>query len=111
MLPTCNPFPANTVPESSQLSACKPVSAMAAQWELLDSTFLATVLDALQRLAVAGVEGFENLSAYEVCDGDANASNAHCALQFVTLPVQFDPTNVKQQILWQLGNALCANNA
>jgi len=84
---------------------------MAAQWELLDPTFLATVLDALQRLARAGVTGFQPLANLTLCDAEANASNAHCALQFVTLPVQFDPVNVKQQILWALGAALCTNNA
>jgi hypothetical protein len=111
MLPDCNPWPDNTVPASSQQSACAEIGAMAAQWELLDSTFLATVLDSLLRLAQAGVTGFQPLTNLTLCDAEANASNAHCALQFVTLPIQFDPTNAKQQILWLLGNAMCENDA
>lgn len=111
MLPTCNPWTSNTVKASSQQSACADIGAMAAQWELLDPTFLATVLDALQRLAQAGVTGFQPLANMNLCDANANASNAHCALQFVTLPVQFDPVNVKQQILWMLANPLCENDA
>lgn len=110
-LPVCNPWTSNTVRSSDQVAACKESSSAAAQWELLDPNFMLFVLDALQRLAVAGVEGFQNLSQYLVCDGEANASNLHCAGQFLTPPVQYNSAEIKQIIAWQLANALCANNA
>lgn len=75
---------------------------------MLDMQFLLAVLDGFQRLAVAGVEGFQPLSAYTVCDGEANARNASCAIGNITPPFQANSAELKQIILWQLGNGLCA---
>jgi hypothetical protein len=110
-LPTCDPWPANTVNSTDQQAACTQNSAMAAQWQLLGPNFKLFVLDALQRLARAGVEGFQQLSQFQVCDGEANARNLHCAGQFVTPPFQYEEAQIDQIIAWQLANALCANNA
>lgn len=108
---TCNAFADNTVRQSDQISACLPKSALAATRELPEETFLLTVLDALQRLAVGGVEGFVNLNTYDMCEAETNANNASCALLPLSAPVQTDATEIKQQILWMLGNALCTNGA
>lgn len=110
-LPTCNPWTSNTARFSNQQVACRETSARAANFELLGPNFLLGVIDALQRLGVGGVEGFQLLDAYNPCDGEANASNAQCALRNLTPPFQYNEAEAKQIILWQLGNALCANNA
>lgn len=110
-LPTCNPWPANTVRFSDQLAACLGRSSGAGPNELPEETFLAVVLDSLQRLAARGVTGFQNLTQYQPCEGEANAHQAFAQFNFVSLPIQASATQLKQQILWQLGNALCGNSA
>lgn len=110
-LPSCNPWVSNTVRDSDQLAACREATPRAGQFELEDLTFLALVLDALQRLAVAGVEGFTNITQSNQCDVDENAHNAYCAVNAVSLPIQFNSAEIKALIEWQLGNALCNNNA
>jgi len=110
-LPNCNPWISNTVRFSDQQAACKERSAQASANELPDVTFLLTVLDALQRLAVDGVAGFELLDAYNQCDGEANSHNAYAQLITLSAPVQSNKAELKQMILWQLANPLCANNA
>lgn len=109
--PSCNPWPDNTVRFSDQQTACREPSTGVGLYELLDATFLATVIDALQRLAVAGVTGAQPLTDYNVCDGETNAKNAYCSLNDTTLPIQTNTAEQKQVVLWQLGNLLCANNA
>lgn len=110
-LPTCNPWPANTVRFSDQISACLAKSAGAGPNELPEEVFLAVVLDSLQRLAVDGVAGFQNLNQYVVCEGEANAHQAFAQFNFVSLPIQASASQLKQQILWMLANPLCANSA
>ena len=78
---------------------------------MLDMQFFAAVIDVLQRLAVDGVAGFQLLSAYNSCDGEQNSKNAFCSIGNITLPWQFNKAELKQMILWQLANPLCANNA
>jgi hypothetical protein len=109
--PTCNPWISNTVRFSDQQAACLERSGRAMEYELLDPNFLLAVLDSLQRLAAKGTEGFRQLSDYTACDGEANAHNAQCAIQPLSPPMQFNDTEIKQIILWQLGNALCTLNA
>jgi hypothetical protein len=82
-------------------------SAQAADRALLPTTFLLALVDSLQRLAVAGVGGFKQLSLYDPCDGLENARNAQCALRDLTPPFQFNDEELQQIILWQLGNGLC----
>lgn len=108
---SCNAFANNTVRQTDQISACLPKSALAATRELPEELFLYAVLDALQRLAVSDVTGFVNLSTYDMCDAEKNAANAYCALRELSAPIQAEATEIKQQILWLLGNALCTNNA
>jgi len=110
-LPTCNPWASNTIRSSDQLAACRESTPRAGFYELEDLTFLALVLDALQRLAVAGVTGFSNLTNSTQCDVDENAHNAYCAANPISLPIQFNSAEIKALIEWQLGNALCANAA
>ncbi len=110
-LPNCNPWASNTVRDSDQQVACTERSGRADQYELEEATFFATVIDSLQRLAKASVSGWQPLSAYNACDGESNAHNAYCVLNPVSLPMQTITTEQKQIILWQLANALCANNA
>lgn len=102
---------ANTVRNTAQTSACLDKSALAATFELPLETFLAVVLDALQRLAVDGVAGFQPLANYDMCDGENNANKANCKFMPLSLPIEADPTEMKQQILWLLGAALCTNGA
>lgn len=108
---SCNAWDGNTVRVTDQISACLPKSALGAMRELSEETFLYAVLDALQRLAVAGVEGFVNLNTYDMCDAEINAKNASCALTTLSAPVQAEATEIKQQILWLLGNPLCTLDA
>lgn len=110
-LPTCNPWTSNTVRQSQQVAACNERSARAAGQELEDVTFLLTVLDSLQRLAVKGATGFQNLSAYIRCDGEANAHNAYVQLNELSAPIQANSTELKQLILWQLANPMCSLGA
>ena len=110
-LPTCNPWTSNTVRDSQQIAACKEKSARAGGQELQDVTFLLTVLDSLQRLAVIGAEGFQNLSGYNQCDGEANAHNAYVQLNELSPPIQANSAELKQLILWQLANPMCLLNA
>lgn len=110
-LPTCDPWPANTLRQSDQVAACRGNSGQADAYELPDETFLYLVIDSLQRLAVDGVAGFANLSQYLACEGETNARLAYARLVQTTLPVQASKSEAKQIILWQLGAALCANNA
>lgn len=107
-LPDCNPWPDNTVLTTDQVAACKETSSRAADHEMLEMQFLLAVIDALQRLAVADVDGFQPLSAYLVCEGEENARNAVCAMGNITPPFQANSAELKQIILWQLGNGLCA---
>lgn len=107
MLPSCNPWGANTARFSDQLAACKENSAQAENYALLPERFLLLVIDSLERLAQAGVAGFQPLTAYEACDGVANAKNAQCAFQNLTPPFQFNSDEMQQIVEWQLGNALC----
>jgi len=109
--PTCNPWIANTIRQSDQLSARRQNSAKASTYELPDETFLAAVIDALQRLAVKGVTGFQNITTYNNCDGERTAHDANVQFMQVSLPIQTATTQQKQQILWQLASALCANAA
>lgn len=110
-LPTCDPWVNNTLRQSDQIAACRGNSGQADAYELPDETFLYTVIDALQRLAVDGVAGFSNLSQYIACEGETNARLAYARLVQTTLPIQASKSEAKQIILWQLGAALCANNA
>lgn len=110
-LPTCNPWTSNTVRFSDQQAACRERSGRADQYEMLNPNFMLAVLDAFQRLAVAGVTGFQPLANYLACEGEANAHNAQCAIQPISPPMQYTEAEIKQIILWQAGNALCANNA
>lgn len=75
---------------------------------MLDTQFLLAIIDANERLAQAGVEGFQPLSAYLSCDGEENARNAVCAIGNITPPIQANTAELKQIVLWQLGNPLCA---
>lgn len=109
---TCsNAWDDNTIRATAQLSACEQKSALAAMRELQEVTFLYAVLDALQRLAVNGAEGFVNLNTYDMCEAEQNARNASCALTTLSAPVQADATEIKQQILWMLANPLCTLGA
>jgi hypothetical protein len=110
-LPTCNPWTNNTIRDSDQVAACKERSALAGSQELQDVTFLLTVLDSLQRLAVVSAEGFENLSAYEMCDAEVNAHEAYVKINTLSPPIQANSAELKQMILWQLANPLCLLNA
>ena len=110
-LPNCNPWLANTIRQSDQLSAFRQNSALASTYELPDETFFAMVIDALQRLAVAGVTGFENIEGYSNCDGERTAHDANVQFMQTGLPIQTATTQQKQQITWLLANALCANAA
>lgn len=107
-LPTCNPWGDNTVRFSQQQAACRESSARAEQFKLLLPQFLLAVIDANERLAQAGVDGFQPLSEYLACDGEANAKNAQCAVRDITPPFQANDNELMQIILWQLGNGLCA---
>ncbi len=110
-LPSCNPWSSNTVRFTDQQAACLENSGRAAEYQLLGPNFHLAVLDALQRLAAAGVAGFSQLSLYTACDGEANAHNAQCAIDPISPPMQYNDAEIEQIILWQLGNALCVNGA
>lgn len=110
-LPTCDPWITNTLRQSDQVAACRGNSGQADAYELPDEIFLYLVIDSLQRLAVDGVAGFSNLSQYLSCEGETNARLAYARLVQTTLPIQASKSESKQIILWQLGAALCANNA
>jgi len=110
-LPTCNPWTSNTIRDTDQVAACKERSARASFQELPDVTFLLAVLDSLQRLAVAGAECFENLDAFEMCDSEANAHDAYVRIHEISPPIQANAAELKQLILWQLANPLCALGA
>lgn len=101
----------NKVKNTAQTSACLDKSALAATWELPEEVFLAVVLDALNRLAVDGVAGFQLLSNYLMCDAENNANKAYCKFMNFTLPIQTEAAEMKQQILWLLGATLCTNAA
>ena len=101
----------NTIRNTAQTSACLDKSALSATHELPEEIFLAVVLDALNRLAVDGVAGFQPLANYEMCDAETNANKAQCKFMPVSLPIETDATEQKQQILWLLGAALCTNGA
>lgn len=108
----CNPWVNHKlVSDAAHVAACKQESARAAQFQLDPITFMAVVLSALERLAVDGVTGFQLLSAYSNCDGEQNASNAYVCNTALSLPFATDPVMLQQIILWQLGNALCENDA
>lgn len=105
-LPATNPWPANTVRFSDQQAACRETSSRALDYELEDMTFLLTVIDALQRRAVGGTGTFQPLANYNACDGEANAHNAYCSLNFLSAPFQADKAELKQIILWQVANGI-----
>ncbi len=107
----CDSWPTNTIRDSAQIVACRETTPRAGFYALEQATFNALVLDALQRLAVAGVEGFTNLSNGTKCDIDENAHNAYCAVNATSLPIQTNTDEQQAFILWALNNALCANNA
>lgn len=106
--PTCDPWPDNTILTTGQVAACKERSARAADHEMLDTQFLLALVDGFQRLAAAGVEGFEDLADFHICDAEENARNAVCVMGNITPPIQANTAELKQIVLWQLGNALCA---
>jgi len=106
-LPSCNPWTSNTILTTDQVAACKENSARAADFELLDITFLLAVIDALERKAQGAAGTFLPLSSYTACDGEENARNADCALGDISPPFQANGAELKQIILWQLGNGLC----
>jgi hypothetical protein len=110
-LPTCNPWNANTVRHSAALAATKGNTAAAGEFQLPYVTFLAVVQDCLQRLAVKGVTGFQNLSALQPCEAGENTRWAYRELQESSLPIQANDAEIQSTILWQLANALCANQA
>lgn len=105
--PTCNPWTANTIRFSAQQAACRESSSRALDFEMLDMQFLLAVIDALERKAQGAGGTFLPLSDYTACDGEANAKNAACAMGNTTPPFQADKAELKQIILWQLGNGLC----
>lgn len=107
----CNSWPASTIRDSAQIVACRENTPRAGFYALEQATFNALVLDALQRLAVAGVEGFTNLANGNQCDIDENAHNAYCVVNPVSLPIQTNTDEQQAFILWALNAALCANNA
>lgn len=74
---------------------------------MLDMQFLLAVIDALERKAQGATGTFRALTDYTMCDGEANARNAACAIGNITPPFQADKAELKQIILWQLGNGLC----
>jgi hypothetical protein len=106
-LPSCNPWASNTVRFSDQIAACRETSSRALETELHEVTFLLTVIDALERRAKGATGTFQPLTAYNQCDGEANAKNAFCSLNFLSPPFQADKSELKQIILWQLANGLC----
>lgn len=110
-IPSCDPWGSNTIRDSAQIVACRETTPRAGFYALEQATFNAMVLDALQRLAQAGVAGFTNLSNASECDLDENAHNAYVQVRDVSLPLQTDTDEQQAYILWALGNALCANNA
>jgi hypothetical protein len=89
------------------VAACRETSSRALDFEMLDMQFLLTVIDALERKAQGAAGTFRTLSNYTMCDGEANARLAACALGNTTPPFQADEAELKQIILWQLGNGLC----
>lgn len=89
------------------MAACKETSSRAADFEMLDTQFLLAVIDALERKAQGADGEFQPLSEYTACDGEANARHAVCAMGNITPPFQANTAELKQIILWQLGNALC----
>lgn len=110
-IPTCNPWPANTIRQSDQITACRETTPRAGFYALEQATFNALVLDALQRLAVKGVTGFTNLANATRCDIDNNAHNAYVQVNPVSLPLQANTDEQQAYILWALGSALCVNGA
>jgi len=110
-IPTCDPWPSNTIRQSDQIVACREVTPKAGQYALEQATFNALVLDALQRLAVKGITGFPNLSTAVKCDLDANARAAYVQVNPVSLPIQTNTDEQQAYVLWALGQALCANAA
>lgn len=110
-IPSCDPWGANTIRASERIVASRETTPRAGEYELEEETFLALVLDSVQRLAVKGVTGFPNLSTAEVCDLDANAHNAYVQVNPVSLPIQSNSAQLKAYVLWALGQALCANSA
>lgn len=105
--PTCDPWIANTVGITDQIAACKETSARAADFEMLDMQFLLAVIDSLERKAQGAAGTFRTLVNYTMCDVEANARAAACAMGNITPPFQADKAELKQIILWQLGNGLC----
>lgn len=110
-IPSCDSWVANTIRQSDQVAACRGNSGQADAYELPDEIFNYIVIDALQRLAVRGITGFPNLSQYLACEGETNSRLAYDRFVQTTLPIQASKSEAKQIILWQLGAALCANNA
>lgn len=74
---------------------------------MLDTQFLLAVIDALERKAQGAAGTFRALSLYLACDGEENARNADCAMGNITPPIQANTAELKQIVLWQLGNGLC----
>lgn len=105
--PSCNPWTANTIRTSDQVAACRERSARAADHEMLDVPFLLAVIDALERKAAGAAGTFRALSLYIACEGEENARNAACAMANISPPFQANSAELKQIILWQLGNGLC----
>lgn len=91
-----------------QVAACRETSSRALDFEMLNMQFLLAVIDALERKAQGADGEFQPLSEYTACDGEANARAAACAMGNITPPFQADEAELKQIILWQLGNGLCA---
>lgn len=108
---TCDPFSNNTLANSAQISSCQQKNPLLATYELSEEVFLAVILDMLQRLAVAGVAGFQPLTDYIACDSQKVSNEAFCKFANYTLPINFDPTEVKAQVLWMLGAPVCENEA
>lgn len=110
-LPTCDPWSGNTVRQSDALAALKGNTANAGEHQIPYVIFLLLVQDSLQRLAVKGVTGFQNLSALVACEGGKNGRFAYDQMIPISPPVQANEAEIQQNILWQLANALCANGA
>ena len=112
-IPTCNPWvnSPTTIRDSDQIVACRETTPRAGFYALEQPTFNALVLDALQRLAAAGVTGFTDLANATECDLDTNAREAYVRVNAVSLPLQTNTDQQQAYILWALGNALCVNNA
>lgn len=46
-----------------------------------------------------------------MCDSENNAHSAYVQINGISAPIQANSAELKQMILWQLANPLCALNA